>query len=366
MSRRVVILLALVVLAVIAGAVAVTYSAFRGTTSNPTSSFNAKRVFPAQRTTYSWTIRDASAGGAEANNDDTLAVAGDTRTRVNATAWATTFGTKNAEWNYDAHLPAGIAVTGVNFNLKLIGVTTTDNICVYVATYVNSTNTLISDHGAGSAVCNTTGAQRTVALPEITTTDQMNDLTVRAYVRDASGARTTTIDLGTVTATYLARAVTMNETSFQDNSGTGVTNVWSLFDGADATAYTTSSVTTAFAAARYLKFRTASDLPTGAIVTAATLTIVFRSTTAGVTSCYYTEAYSNAGATLVATHPTAAVPNCVTGTTRLTTTASFPQVTTAVQANDLTWKVYVRNGGAFGSRFLVFDQMKLDLTWYLD
>ncbi len=364
MSRRLVLLLAVLALAVVAGAVAVTYAAFRGTTSNPTSSFNAKRVFPAQRTTYSWSIRDASAGGAETNRDDPFAVAGDTRTLANATNWTTAFTARNVEWNYDGHLPAGVAVSGVNFNLKLVGVTATHNICVYVATYVNSTNTLISDHGAGSAVCNTTGAQRTVALPEITTTDQLNDLTVRAYVRDATVAGRTNIDLATVTGTYLATALTTNETSFVDNSAVAaVTTLWSLFDGADATAYTiAANVTTVFGAARYIKFKTASDLPAGAVVTAATVTIVFRSSTA-VQSCYYMEAYSNAGATLVATHPTAAAPNCVANATRVTSTASFPEVTTAVQANDLTWKVYMRNAG---SSRLVFDQVKLDLTWYLD
>jgi hypothetical protein len=361
--RRGLLLLAIVGLAAIAGAVAVTYAAFRGTTSNPTSNFNAKRVFPAQRTTYSWTIRDASGGAAEANRDDPLAVAGDGRTLANGTAWATTFGAQNAEWNYDSHLPAGIAVTGVNFNLKLVGQTATHNICVYVATYVNSTNTLISDHGAGSAVCNNTGAQRAIALPELTTTDQLNDLTVRAYVRDATAAGRTNIDLGTVTATYLGTAVTMNETSVVDNSGTPATAVWSLFNGTDATAYTiAASVTTVFGAARYIKFKTDSDLPAGAVVTAATLTVVFRSST-NIQSCYYTEAYTNAGTTLLATHPTAAVPNCVANSTRATTTASFPEVTSDVQANDLTWKLYLRNAG---NRQLVFDQVKLDLTWYLD
>lgn len=361
--RRGLILLAVLTLAAIAGAVAVTYAAFRGSTSNPTSNFTAKRVFPAQRTTFSWSIRDQSGGVAETNADDPFALAGDALTRQNATNWATTFGVKNAEWNYDSHLPAGIAVSGVNFNLKLVGATATDNICVYIATYVNSTNTLISDHGAASAVCNNTGAQRQVSLPEITTADQLNDLTVRAYVRDATAARKTDIDLATVTATYLSQVATMNETSFQDNSGAGVTNPWSLFDGADATAYTiAANVTNAFVAARYIKFKTASDLPAGAVVTGATLTIVFRSST-NVQSCYYTEAYSNGGVTLLGTHPTAAAPNCVANSTALTTTASFPEVTTAVQANDLTWKVYMRN---VGNRKLVFDQVKLDLTWYLD
>jgi hypothetical protein len=361
--RRGLLLLAVIALAAIAGGVAVTYGAFRGTTSNPASNFNAKRVFPAQRTTYSWTIRDASGGGAETNADDPFVLAGDALTRQDATTWATTFGAKNAEWNYDGHLPAGIAVSGVNFNLKLVGVTATDNICVYVATYVNSTNTLISDHGAASAVCDATGAQRQVSLPEITTTDQLNDLTVRAYVRDATAARRTNIDLATVTATYLSKAATMNETIFQDNSGAGATNPWSLFDGADATAYTiAANVTNAFGAARYVKFKTVSDLPAGAVVTGATLTIVFRSST-NVQSCYYTEAYSNGGATLLGTHPTAAAPNCVANATAATTTASFPEVTTDTQANDLTWKVYLRNAG---NRKLVFDQVKLDLSWYLD
>lgn len=365
MSRRSLILIGVVLLALAAGAVGLTWSGFSGTTSNPTSSFSAKRVFPAQRTTYSWTIRDASGGGAETNADDPLSFGGDGLTRTNGTNWATTFNAaKYLEFDLDPHLPAGIAVTGVNFNFRILGVTTGDNICWYAATYVNSTNTLITDHGSGSAQC-VSGAysNQTVALPELTSTDQLNDLTIRIYVRDVTAARRTTIDLATVTTTYLATGATQYETTFRDNSGGGVTTVWSLYDGADATSYQiANNVTTTFGATRYIKFKSAGDLPSGAVVTSATLTIVLHSST-NVQSCYYTEAYTSGGATLLGTHPTSGSPNCVPNTTPTTTTASFPEITTAAQANDLTWKVYMRNAG---SRKLVFDQVKLDLNWYLN
>ncbi len=365
MSRRSLILIGVVLLALAAGAVGLTWSAFSGTTSNPTSSFSAKRVFPAQRTTYSWTIRDASGGGAETNADDPLSVGGDGLTLTNGTNWATTFSAaKYLEFDLDSHLPAGIAVSGVNFNFRILGVTTGDNICWYAATYVNSTNTLITDHGSGSAQCVSGAyANQTVALPELTSTDQLNDLTVRIYVRDVTAARKTTIDLAKVTSTYLSTGATQYETTFRDNSGGGVTTVWSLYDGADATSYQiASNVTTAFGATRYIKFKSAGDLPSGAVVTSATLTIVLHSST-NVQSCYYTEAYTSGGATLLGTHPTSGSPNCVPNTTPTTTTASFPEITTAAQANDLTWKVYMRNAG---SRKLVFDQVKLDLNWYLN
>jgi hypothetical protein len=365
--RRNLVLAALVLSGLVAGAVAVTYSAFHGSTSNPTSSFSAKRVFPATRTTSSWTIRDAAAGGAETDADDPFAVSGDSLVKANGTNWATTFSaTKYLELDYDGHLPAGLAASGATFNFRIVGATATDNICWYVATYTKSTGTLISDHGSGSATCAANPASpATVSLSELTTTDQLDDLTVRVYVRDATAARKTNVDVATVTGTYLSTAFTQNEVSYNDfSSGASVRTSWALTSAADTTAYTTAGWGTAFSSTRYVRFVLGNlDIPTGATVTAATLTFAYRSVTASTIS-WYCDVLS--GGSTLATHGSSGTP--ISSTTSTTTPQSdgvtLTEINSAARANDTTVKAYMKSSA--NNKAAQIDQVTIDVTWYLD
>jgi hypothetical protein len=361
------VLAALVLAGLAAGAVAVTYSAFHGTTSNPTSSFSAKRVFPGTRTTASWTIRDAAGGGAETNADDPLAVSGDGLVKTNGTNWATTFSaTKYLEFDYDGHLPAGIAASGATFNLRIVGATAADTICWYVATYVKSTGTLITDHGSGSATCAANPASpATVSLSELTTTDHVNDLTVRVYVRDATAARKSNVDVATVTGTYLSTSFTQNEISYNDfSSGASVRTAWTLWSDADSTSYTTAGWGTAFAGTKYVRLVLGSlGIPTGATVTAATLTFAYHSAT-GSTISWYCDVLS--GGSTIGTHGSSTTPISSTAstTTPQTDSVSLSEVNTVARANDVTVKAYMKS--STNNKAALLDKVTLDVTWFLD
>jgi hypothetical protein len=358
--------LVLVALAAAAAAVGVTSAAFRGTTSNPTSSFSAKRVFPGTRTTASWTIRDAAGGGAETNADDPFAVTGDSRVKANGTNWATTFSaTKYLELDYDSHLPAGLAASGVTFNFRIVGATTTDNICWYVATYVKSTGTLISDHGSGSATCAVNPASpATVSLSELTATDQVNDLTVRIYVRDATATRTTNVDVATVTGTYLSTAFTQNEISFNDfSSGASVRTAWSLWSDADTTSYTTANWGNSFSTSRYVRLVLGNlGIPTGATITAATLKFSYHAVS--TTISWYCDVLS--GGSTIGTHGSTTTPISSTASTTTPQADSVPlaEVNSVARANDVTVKAYMKS--STNNRAAVLDKVTLDVTWYLD
>jgi hypothetical protein len=365
--RRNVVLAALVLAALAAGAVAVTYSAFHGTTSNPTSSFSAKRVFPATHTTSAWTVRDAAGGGAETNADDPFAVSGDSLVKTNGTNWATTFSaTKYLELDFDGHLPAGIAASGVSFNFRIVGATVSDNICWYVATYTRSTGTLINDHGSGSATCAANPASpATVSLTELTTTDQVDDLTVRVYVRDATAARKTNVDIATVTGTYLSTSFTQNEISYNDvSSGASVRTSWGLWSAADTTSYTTVGWGTAFSGTKDVRFVLGgASIPTGATITSATLTFAYRSVT-GSTISWYCDVVS--GGSTIATHGSSGTPISSTSSTTTPQPDSVPltEVNSVARANDVTIKAYMKS--SVNNKAAQIDQVTLDVIWSLD
>jgi hypothetical protein len=365
-SGRNALLAALVLAGLAAGAVAVTWSAFTGTTSSPAGSFSAKRVFPGTRTTASWTIRDASGGGAETDADDPFAVSGDSLMKTNGTNWATTFSaTRYLEFDYDGHLPAGLAASGVTFNFRIVGATAADNICWYVATYAKSTGALISDHGSGSATCAVNPASpATVSLSELTTTDQVDDLTVRVYVRDATGARKTNVDVATVTGTYLSTSFTQNESSFNDfSSGASVRTTWALWAGADTASVTTGGWSTAFGASRYARAVLGLDVPAGATITSATLTFAYHSAT-GSTISWYCDVVS--GGSTIGTHGSSTTPISSTSsiTTPQTDSFALTEVNSAARANDLAVKAYMKSSS--NNKAAVLDEVTLAVTWYLD
>ena len=105
---------------------------------------------------------------------------------------------------------------------------------------------MIGTHGsyAGAAGCSTGTTQTTfsTAIPEVTSTDQVNGLVVRVYPWE-TGTKTKVInvDLATVSGSTPYAAFTAYEIqSVDDTSGTPATTPWSLAT-VDATAYTAAS-----------------------------------------------------------------------------------------------------------------------------
>lgn len=98
-------------------------------------------------------------------------------------------------------------------------------------------------------------------------------------------------------------------------------------------------------ASRFLALKFPAYAPPGSDVTGATFTNVYRSNTAGDTTCFYFEVYS--GGDLLATYGSPAAPVSCNGTSEWVTQAvPIAEVNTPEIANDVTIVLYVSNSGA--------------------
>ena len=101
---------------------------------------------------------------------------------------------------------------------------------------------------------------------------------------------------------------------------------------------------TSFSPSRYLKLSFPAYVPAGSLVTGATFRTGYRSEIAGDTTCYYFEVY--AGATLLATHGSAASPvSCNATSTFEMDTVALPEIDSVAKANAVTIVLYVKNSG---------------------
>ncbi len=111
-----------------------------------------------------------------------------------------------------------------------------------------------------------------------------------------------------------------------------------------STAYLSSSGwSTSFSSSRYLALTFPAYVAAGSTVNGATFTHVYRSQTAGDTTCYYFEVFQ--GATLLATHGSSSSPVSCTGATWANDVVPLPEVDSVAKANDLRVRIYVRNSG---------------------
>lgn len=363
-ARRAFLLAGLVLAAVGAGGVAVTYGAFSGSTSNPGGSFSAKRVFPGTRTAAAWSVSDASTATAT-DVSDPLAYQ-DARSTT-TTAWATTFASNRyLDFDYQASSPAGVAVSGITFSLRLLPTTSTDSICWYAETRVRSTDTLIAAHGSSGSplYCETgtTFTTRTVSLTELATSDQLNDLRVRVYGRNTVAARASKVDLATVGATMLSATTTRYGDDLVDAAGgSPATTSWSLAAAGGTTYATGNNWKNAYSATRYISFSIDSlGIPAGAVITGATLQFAYGSPS-GSSISWFCDVI--AGGSTIATHGSSSAPISSTTTSR-TDAVSLPEVDTVAEANALTIKAYL--WAAANNKPSSHDLVRLDVSWYLD
>jgi hypothetical protein len=304
--------------------------------------------------TSAWDGRDASAGAGGVNQADTSAYAADSRSAASG-AFATAFSaTRYLQYSFNNPLPEG-AVSAAAFNFNFAGTVGGDSNCFYFDLRRASTGAVIATYGSAAApvACNTTTTFKTTStpLPEVTSAAIANDLVVRVY-GSSSGSRPLNVDLATVSATSAGTAFTLYERSFVDSStGTAAAAVpWSLY-GSDSVFYaSTGNWATTFAATRYLQLTFPSYVPTAAAVSSVSFRHSYRSATNGASVCYYLEVYS--GATLIATHGSAAAPISCTSSSSVwqTDTVPLPAVTTAAAANALSLRLYVNRSTAGKSR----------------
>jgi YVTN family beta-propeller protein len=103
-----------------------------------------------------------------------------------------------------------------------------------------------------------------------------------------------------------------------------------------------------FDSSRYLRLTFPAYVAGGSVVTSATFRHLYRSATAGHTTCYYFEVYS--GATLLATHGSAGTPlSCNATTSYASDAVALPEVDTVAEANTVSIKLFVRNSGGMPS-----------------
>jgi len=359
-------LLALLVAGLLGGGTSAVYAAFFSTTANPTSNFSAKRIFPGTRTTSAWSVSDAADASAADVSDPLAYVDAIAKTTK---SWATSFSaTRYLEFDLVASRAAGLAVSSPTFDFRFRPTTATDTVCFYFEVRSISSGSLINTYGSsGSPVQCVTGASYTTVstpIPAISTTDLMNDLRVRTYVRNNTGARSIQVDLATVSGSAYD-AFTLYPVLHVDRAdGTVQTNPWSLATAGDGVDHGTGNWATSYNASRYVTFGVDGFVPSGATVTGATLTHAYRSARNGSNICYYFEVYD--GATLVGSHgSTSSDVSCnSSNSTWVTDTVSLPEVTSVSRANNMVIKLYAKSSNpARGSEH---DLVEVDVDYYLD
>jgi hypothetical protein len=365
MRARLVLAIVVLLAAALALAVGATYAAFSSSAANPSSSFGTKRIFPATHSLAAQDLRDASSG-TEANKSDPVSFAGDTLTTVSSGNMATG---SNAylEFTLGSQLPAGLSVSSVTFKFSLAsnGGAGAGNGCFWFD--VRSGGSVIGTHGsyASSIGCSTTTTLKEydTSLPEVTTTDQLNGLVIRAYAWDTGGKKVK-VDLATVTGSTSYGTFTSYERQVVDSSG-ALTTPWML-SSVDATIFTSASNWPATAATtKYVKLTFDPGVPTGAVISSATLTFVYKASaaTSGAGLCYYVDVFQST--TLLATHGSgSSAYSCNTSSTNyVTSTVSLTEVNSAAKANALDVKIYMWSATAVKANV---DQGQLAVNYSLD
>ena len=325
------------------------------------SSITSGSIFPAVRSTAAWNVRDSSSG-TEVDKSDPFSYAGDSLVTASGSFAVAFSATRYLQWDYNDSLPAGLTVTSTTFNVRMIPNAAAQTACWYIEVRRASTNALIASHGSAllSYACATGSTYSTVSvsLPEVTTTDIANDLRIKLFVNETAAAPVK-IDLATVSGSTSYGSFSLYEETWT-NAATGTATVapWALAT-VDAVVFSNATNwTTTFAATRYLRYTFDPGVPAGSVLTSATLSHTYQSTTVA-TSCYYFEVYS--GATLIGTHGSAATPvSCATNAAWISDTVTLAEVNSVAIANGVQVRMYVKNSGSSKTRH---DRVFLNLTY---
>jgi hypothetical protein len=348
-----------------AGTLVVTAVAFAGFSSgsSATSSVQTKRIFLGARTAGTRTVSDVSSGAATSLNDALSYADGTVKTTGN---WATTFSsTRYVQFNFNSPLPAGVAVSGATFDFRVLPNTSTDNVCYYLEVRRQSDNSLLATHyssGSPNCVTGSTFSTNSVSLPEVTTSDIANDLYVKVFARDVTGARGTKIDMATLTLSLYSTTETLYEELYSDAADGSAANTTWQFDAADSTTYTNgSNWPTTYTTTKYLQFGFPVIVPTGSTISSVTFDRTWHS--ASTTQvCYYIAVYS--GATLLGTHGSGSQISCSNSTSVWNVDHTpLSEVTSATDVNQLFIRVIAK---ATSGQKSVDDLDTVTVTYYLD
>ena len=318
-------------------------------------------------TTSAWDVRDVSTA-TSVDESAQPAFSGDGRT-FNTGNWATAFSsTRYIEFDSNTTMPSGKSVSGASFNYRRAASNAGDTTCFYFEVLRISTGAVLGTHGSAASpvgcVTGTTLTTTTTSLPEITTTDLLNDARIRIFGR-SSGSRAMTIDLATLSGSAGSTPFTLYTKRYVEAAGGGTPAAFPYAHVAqDGTAFQAGgNWATSFQATRYLQFTFPSYVPSGATVTGATLRHAYRSVTNGNNACWYAEAYS--GGSLIATYGSSTTPiGCnSSSTTWVTDSVSMPAVNSVARANDLTVRLYFRGTANGQNRFTQHDLTEVSLSY---
>ena len=196
------------------------------------NTLQAVRIFPGTRTTPAFSVTDASSGtGVDASAP--LAFAADGLT-VTTKAWDTTFATgRYLDVDLNAPLPAGLAASGATFAIDMATGDAGQTACLYLDVRRISTGSVLGTFGSpASPIGCVTGTSvqevSTSISAVVATTDVLNDLRVRVYVR-SSGADAVSIDRAVVSGSTPYVAFTLYPVSFTDAAdGAPAVTPWNL------------------------------------------------------------------------------------------------------------------------------------------
>ena len=358
-------LVAGVVLLAAASAGGATLAAFSDTAVNSGNSMTAKRIFPGVRATTGWTVSDAADGSAANASDPTTTADGVYSSTSN---WNNVYASNRYVTNeFLGTLPAGLGVTGAALQLNISANAGGNTLCFYFDVIRTSTAAVLASHGTAATpagcVTGTTVTSVSTALPEITTTDLANDVTIKLWARD-TGKSALRIDRAAITGSTAYDSFALYRAATVDAADTSpTTSIWGL-GAADGTFFQANgNFPGTYSATRYVDVTfPAGHVPTGSTINGVDLSIRFKSGSGGKALCLYYQAYS--GATLLGTYGSTVSPWCsdTAGNWRSDVVA-LTDVDTVAEVNGLRLRIFGRvSGGGSGQ----FDLVQLRPDYHLD
>ena len=207
------------------------------------------------------------------------------------------------------------------------------------------TSTLLGTHGSTASPIACPGFTVTgysISLPELTSSDDLNDLKVRVYAKSTLGGKIH-FDRATVTgAAY--NAFTLYTRLLGDQSTTSLTTIpWEIATAGDGAFFQNNgNWSNAFASGRYVKLTFPALTPSSATVTGGTFDFSYRPNTNGDSACYYFEVYSGTTCSRDTRQHLVARLLQHSNSAYVTDAVSLTEVNTSAIANSLVVKIYSR------------------------
>jgi hypothetical protein len=216
--RRAVIVAAAAIALITASIAAVGFSLALFTAhSEQPAVFGTKTLFPGERVSPAFSVSDTSSGSA-IDRSSPFAFESDALTVVTA-SWSSGFaGDRYLEFDFNDSLASGVMVSGASMDLR-IGSGGAGQACYYVEVRRVSTDAVLADYGsAGSPAACTTGptpASLSTSIPAVATTAIANDLRVRVYGSESTGAPMV-VDFATVAGSTTFQDFTLYPLVYRD------------------------------------------------------------------------------------------------------------------------------------------------------